>query len=948
FYPHHLVWTKSNTPPPGYYTPNPIHIEKFVVNPDKINASANTKITLTVGDDMTISDSLCKSNFGKSQTQPTSGPGVFLAPGDVGYFDWWACTSPALFCTGADTDTLKFTATCGICPPGFLNSNGDPECDQQIIIDCAETDLDAPEFSDTLQSGCHSTSINVHDWRATDRGLSTVTWVAASGTDASKFVVSAPVPAIKPCYTDKLNHIITITKLDSTASGCFDFTFTDCLGHQSFHTACLSSCVVIPHPDSLAPVFSLVKKWGTYDSTFTCDNGFGDNNRIDSFLVTDNRKNDSGICVLAIVPGSDSNMDLNVSPFSSSSPLVRFSVSVQDSMKDGNICIRATDCAKPIPHYTDTCIHYCTIKDTLAPRISITKAAKAGIWFVEVKDDTAWDRRIDSIYIITSTPLNISINGNGKPYVTDPLRGLAVYPFTVTSDSTKVSDFCIEALDLAGNRTPAGAHCGHQGISRDSLCPNIIIDPPVNKNPVAVMVNVNDIHFDDPPKDSIRYIWDTGVDSVWFEGNHGMIVPPPISGKGADTIAAFPISVRDTMAVDSIPACVTIYAKDMNGNICYATYCYPYTQDIFPPVITLWYDKKDTSIIHGVVTDSTINDRGLFNIASGPSQNLIDSIYRLTKDPIKYFTLKRNSIGESTTSLVSSLDWAGSISPLNAQLAHTATVPFNIWVQDFAMRKGIQPDQGSVFYIPVHFVKNDSIPVVQKGITDFTFSFTMSGDLKSIIFDSVSTRGTEAANWTVTSTPPGSNPVIVVGKSNGGPLTADLRVTDPNKSDSLVLLYFHAQPSQSTYHVDISIDSIRFNNGRDTLYTGTSSGTYISSALMPAPYGILGGSTIVISGACAPKLQTDNIHPTSVSLDPNHPNPFSHITTFNYTVAEEGPVKFYIYDALGKVITRIVDQSQKQGAYTVTFDASSISGGTYVARLETGGTVVSRRVSVEK
>ncbi|MDP4237293.1 MAG: T9SS type A sorting domain-containing protein, partial [Bacteroidota bacterium] len=191
-------------------------------------------------------------------------------------------------------------------------------------------------------------------------------------------------------------------------------------------------------------------------------------------------------------------------------------------------------------------------------------------------------------------------------------------------------------------------------------------------------------------------------------------------------------------------------------------------------------------------------------------------------------------------------------------------------------------------------------------------------------------------------------PVIVVGKSNGGPLTADLRVTDPNKSDSLVLLYFHAQPSQSTYHVDISIDSIRFNNGRDTLYTGTSSGTYISSALMPAPYGILGGSTIVISGACAPKLQTDNIHPTSVSLDPNHPNPFSHITTFNYTVAEEGPVKFYIYDALGKVITRIVDQSQKQGAYTVTFDASSISGGTYVARLETGGTVVSRRVSVEK
>jgi hypothetical protein len=117
---------------------------------------------------------------------------------------------------------------------------------------------------------------------------------------------------------------------------------------------------------------------------------------------------------------------------------------------------------------------------------------------------------------------------------------------------------------------------------------------------------------------------------------------------------------------------------------------------------------------------------------------------------------------------------------------------------------------------------------------------------------------------------------------------------------------------------------------------------------MPAPYGSSGGSTIVITGACAPKITADNIHPSSVSLDPNHPNPFSQITTFNYTVASEGPVRLMIYDVLGREVARIVNESQKQGTYTVNFDGSGLGGGSYVARLETGGVVVSRRVAVEK
>lgn len=264
------------------------------------------------------------------------------------------------------------------------------------------------------------------------------------------------------------------------------------------------------------------------------------------------------------------------------------------------------------------------------------------------------------------------------------------------------------------------------------------------------------------------------------------------------------------------------------------------------------------------------------------------------------------------------------------------------------MPKGLQPNQNSKFSIPIRFVKNDDYPVVQKGITDFAIGFTLKGDVGSIVFDGVSQVGTESANWTVTTA--GTNPVVVTGTMapSGSPLTADFSkydATKPETMDSLIVLNFHSTANESSTQVTLSIDSITFNKGLDKSYPGSNP---LSSSLMPPPWGNISGSNIVITGACAPRLLSANPNPTTVSLDPNHPNPFSHVTTFNYTVATEGPVRFYIYDALGKVMARIVDQDQKVGTYTVTFDGSQLSGGSYVARLESGGTVVSRRVTMKK
>jgi hypothetical protein len=328
----------------------------------------------------------------------------------------------------------------------------------------------------------------------------------------------------------------------------------------------------------------------------------------------------------------------------------------------------------------------------------------------------------------------------------------------------------------------------------------------------------------------------------------------------------------------------------------------------------------------------------------GAKIEIIDGSNGITRDPAR-----------SSTGNLHALDFVGVTSSVPQIVQqHTASVDFAIWVQDFKMKPAIQPAQGKAFTIPVYFVKNDSFRVKRKGISDFAFSFTMTGDVGSIVFDSAGMTGTEMqiANWNPPQWVGGGPTVTVTGSMGTGKLLASIPLeTLPllsDKQDSLVMLYFHSNKDQSTRHVHLLIDSVQFNKGRDTLYLGTQSGAFVSTALMPAPQGLLSGSDVVITGECAPQITDGSSKPSSVSLDPPRPNPFSHLTTFSYTVAVDGPVRFSVYDELGKEIKSIVNEFQKQGRYSVSFDGSSLGSGNYVARLETGGVVRSRRIGVEK
>ena len=83
-------------------------------------------------------------------------------------------------------------------------------------------------------------------------------------------------------------------------------------------------------------------------------------------------------------------------------------------------------------------------------------------------------------------------------------------------------------------------------------------------------------------------------------------------------------------------------------------------------------------------------------------------------------------------------------------------------------------------------------------------------------------------------------------------------------------------------------------------------------------------------------------------LKQNYPNPFNPVTVIEYTVKEEGNVELVIYDVLGKMIEKLVDERKTKGNYSTEFDASNISSGIYFYCLQVNDFVSTKKMLLLK
>jgi len=86
------------------------------------------------------------------------------------------------------------------------------------------------------------------------------------------------------------------------------------------------------------------------------------------------------------------------------------------------------------------------------------------------------------------------------------------------------------------------------------------------------------------------------------------------------------------------------------------------------------------------------------------------------------------------------------------------------------------------------------------------------------------------------------------------------------------------------------------------------------------------------------------ILPSSFSLEQNYPNPFNPATTIDYPVPQTGPVTIKVFNALGQEVATLVNELRAAGTYRETFDATSLSSGVYIYRMQSGNFAESKKM----
>jgi hypothetical protein len=99
--------------------------------------------------------------------------------------------------------------------------------------------------------------------------------------------------------------------------------------------------------------------------------------------------------------------------------------------------------------------------------------------------------------------------------------------------------------------------------------------------------------------------------------------------------------------------------------------------------------------------------------------------------------------------------------------------------------------------------------------------------------------------------------------------------------------------------------------------------------------------------------QSNEARTATFTLGQNYPNPFNPATRISYQLNKPAQVRLAIYDITGREISRLVNEYQIEGSYSVTWNSTEqrgyqLSSGTYFARLQVGENVVTRKMLLTK
>jgi hypothetical protein len=94
--------------------------------------------------------------------------------------------------------------------------------------------------------------------------------------------------------------------------------------------------------------------------------------------------------------------------------------------------------------------------------------------------------------------------------------------------------------------------------------------------------------------------------------------------------------------------------------------------------------------------------------------------------------------------------------------------------------------------------------------------------------------------------------------------------------------------------------------------------------------------------------QIDGTVPERYTLAQNYPNPFNPSTNIEFSLKEAAHARLSVYDVMGREVAVLVDEAMLPGTYNATFNASNLSSGVYMYRLQVGAELLTGTMTLLK
>lgn len=88
--------------------------------------------------------------------------------------------------------------------------------------------------------------------------------------------------------------------------------------------------------------------------------------------------------------------------------------------------------------------------------------------------------------------------------------------------------------------------------------------------------------------------------------------------------------------------------------------------------------------------------------------------------------------------------------------------------------------------------------------------------------------------------------------------------------------------------------------------------------------------------------------PIEFSLEQNYPNPFNPSTNINFALPKTSEVSLVVYNLLGQQVANLVNGNLKAGNHSIRFNASALSSGIYIYRIQAGNFVQTKKMMLIK